>query len=130
MKNFGLASSSRGGKGVTGGNGVRNRFSPPKMNVKNRRSSAVTVRALSPASTIIHPKLWQKLEELLGGGEREPAVETMPDTFSPYCVTSQDDRALGGRFESSDARVSDGHAWRAADGRGQLPLSRSPCVAA
>jgi len=68
------------------------------MNVKNRRSSAVTVRAVSPASATIHQKLWQKLrvEELRGGGGREPAVETMPDTFSPYGVTSQDDRALGG----------------------------------
>jgi len=33
---------------------VRNRFSPPMMNVKNRRSSAVTVRAVSPASAVIH----------------------------------------------------------------------------
>lgn len=47
---------------------------PPKMNVKNRRSSAVTVPAVSPASAIIHQRLWQKLrvEELRGGGEREP----------------------------------------------------------
>src|SRR2546422_4693734 len=51
---------------------------PPRMNVKNRRSSAVTVPAISPASAIIHQKLWQKLwqklrvEELRGGGEREP----------------------------------------------------------
>jgi len=56
------------------------------MNVKNRRSSAVTVPAVSTASAIIHQKLWQKLrvEEHRGDGEREPEVETMPDTFSPY----------------------------------------------
>jgi hypothetical protein len=54
------------------------------MNVKNRRSSAVTVPVISPASAIIHQKLWQKLEEHRGDGEREPEVETMPDTFSPY----------------------------------------------
>jgi hypothetical protein len=46
--------------------------SPPKMNVKNRRSSAVTVPAVSPASAIIHRKLWQKLEEYRRGGERVP----------------------------------------------------------
>src|ERR1035441_1560699 len=46
-------------------------FPPQKMNVKNRRSSAVTVPAVSPACAIIHQKLWQKLEELRGGGERE-----------------------------------------------------------
>jgi hypothetical protein len=45
---------------------------PPKMNLKNPRSSAVTVPAISPASAIIHQKLWQKLEEHRGGGEREP----------------------------------------------------------
>jgi hypothetical protein len=54
------------------------------MNVKNRRSSAVTVPVISPASAIIHQKLWQKLEEHRGDGEREPEVETMPDNFSPY----------------------------------------------
>ena len=44
------------------------------MNVKSRRSSAVTVPAVSPASAITHQKLWQKLrvEALRGGGEREP----------------------------------------------------------
>ena len=31
---------------------------------------------------------------------------------------------------SSDARVSYGHAWSTAGGRGQLPLSRSPSVVA
>jgi hypothetical protein len=41
------------------------------MNVNNRRSSAVTIRAVSPASAMIHQKLWQKLEEHRGGGERE-----------------------------------------------------------
>ena len=59
-------------------------FFSPMMNVKNRRSSAVTVPVISPASAIIHQKLWQKLEEHRGDGEREPEVETMPDTFSPY----------------------------------------------
>ena len=42
------------------------------MNVKYRRSSVVTVPAISPASATIHQKLWQKLEELRGDGEREP----------------------------------------------------------
>ena len=42
------------------------------MNVNNRRSSAVTVRAISPASAIVHQELWQKLrvEEHRGGGAR------------------------------------------------------------
>ena len=43
------------------------------MNVKNRRSNAVTVPVISPASAIIHQKLWQRLrvEQHRGGGERE-----------------------------------------------------------
>jgi hypothetical protein len=45
-------------------------FPPAKMNVKNGRSSAVTVPAISPASAIIHQKPWQKLEEQRGSGER------------------------------------------------------------
>jgi len=32
-----------------------------RMHVKNRRRSAVTVPAVSPASAIIHQELWQKL---------------------------------------------------------------------
>jgi TATA-binding protein-associated factor Taf7 len=52
----------------------RHGLSTPMMNVKNRRSRALTVPAISPASAIIHQKLWQKLrvEEHRGGGEREP----------------------------------------------------------
>jgi hypothetical protein len=46
-------------------------FFSPKMNAKIRRSSAVTVPAISPASAIVHQELWQKLEERRGGGERE-----------------------------------------------------------
>lgn len=44
-------------KGVREEKRVRNRHSPPEMIVKNRRSSAVTVRAVSPASAIIHQEL-------------------------------------------------------------------------
>jgi hypothetical protein len=41
------------------------------INVKNGRSRAVTVPAISPASATVHQKLWQKLEGHRGGGERE-----------------------------------------------------------
>jgi hypothetical protein len=50
---------------------VKYRFSPPRMNVRNRRGSAVTVGAISPASATIHQKLWQKLEEQ-GGADFVP----------------------------------------------------------
>jgi len=47
-------------------------FSPQRMNVNNRRSRAVTVPAISPASAIIPQKPWQKLR----GGKQGSAEAT------------------------------------------------------